>query len=567
MGIHDLRARVGAAALSAGWFLSSPYCRQTRYNLKDLMPGFLVVDSHTCGRRVLAEKAVAILAGAGTAELIGIEGLAAAVGRLKPQALVYFCRYRSQGGCDVPDLKEARRVFEAAAEVPRVVLVGSAAVYSARPENPGLIREAAGRPQHLAAADPALPWIELEEAAESALGPQRLILLRAAATPVTGGCDYFSSFFTGRIAVALMGHDPSLQILDPDDLAQAVDLAARHVVGGAYNIAPDGVVPLKQALRLVGSTRLALGWPGGQHQYIRYSWTVANDKAKEDLGFAPRHSSWEALARLTGSAAADPGFDEYGMDPAYVAAYGRTLLKFLEKAYWRIEMDGFERIPTSGPAIMAGVHRGFMPLDAVMFFHLAVQHRGRYPRFLIHPTLVKFAGQFNFITKLGGVIACQDNADRVLAADGLLGIYPEGIRGTFQHYRDSHTVGRFGRNSFVKMALRHRVPIVPFVNVGAAEIFPIVARLDWKWWKSFSLWPFFPIAPPFPLLPVPLPSKWHIQVLEPLHVEKEYPPEAAEDRAVVNHISGQVRERLQAAYDDLRRRRPNAFFGSVFSKG
>ena len=528
------------------------------------MPRVLVVDSHTCGRRALAEKAAALLAGDGPCETVGPDGAREAAERLRPEALVYFCRRRRQGGRDVPDLEEARRVL--AVEAPLRVLVGSAEVYAARPENPGFIRETAGRPQHLAAADPAAAWIALEEAAEGAAADGALVLLRPAPTPVEGGSDFFSRFYAGRVAVALMGHDPSLQVLDADDLAQAVRLAVRRGRAGAYNVAPDGVVPLKRALRLVGARRLAAGWPGGQRQYIRYSWTVSNDKAKEELGFAPARRSWEALARLAGSEAAEPELDDYGMDPAYVDAYGRSLLKFLEKVYWRVEVDGYRHIPEAGGAVLAGVHRGFMPLDAVMFFHLVVQNRRRYPRFLIHPTLIKFACQFNFITKLGGVVACQDNADRVLEENGVLGIYPEGIRGTFQHYRDSHTIGRFGRNNFVKIALKHRVPIIPFVNVGAAEIFPIVARLDWKWWKSFSLWPFFPIAPPFPLLPVPMPSKWHIQILEPMHVEKDYPPEAADDRQAVKSISDEVRRRMQAAYDDLRGRRPNAFFGNVFDK-
>ena len=528
------------------------------------MPGVLVVDSHTCGRRTLAERAAALLAEDGPCEMVGPDGLQEAVERLQPATLVYFSRRRWQGGRDVPDLEEARRVL--AVEAPHRVLVGSAEVYAARPENPGFIRESVGRLRHLPDADPAWGWIALEEAAEDAAGDGALTLLRPASTPVTGGSDFFSRFYAGRIAVALLGHDPSLQVLDGEDLARAVRLAVRHGKGGAYNIAPDGVVPLKRALKLVGARRLAAGLPGGQREYIRYSWTASNAKAKEELGFAPIHRSWAALARLAGASAPEPELDDYGMDPAYVAAYGRGLLKFLEKIYWRVEVDGYGHIPETGGALLAGVHRGFMPLDAVMFFHLVVQNRQRYPRFLIHPTLIKFACQFNFITKLGGVIACQDNADRVLGDGGLLGIYPEGIRGTFQHYRDSHTVGRFGRNNFVKIALKHRVPIVPFVNVGAAEIFPIVARLDWKWWKAFSLWPFFPIAPPFPLLPVPMPSKWHIQILEPMHVEEQYPPEAADDRQAVKEISDAVRGRMQAAYDDLRRRRPNAFFGNVFDK-
>src|SRR5262249_18811666 len=116
-----------------------------------------------------------------------------------------------------------------------------------------------------------------------------------------------------------------------------------------------------------------------------------------------------------------------------------------------------------------------------------------------------------------------------------------------------------------KMALRNRAPIVPFVTLGSAEIFPILTRLDWGWWKRYSEWPCLPITPTFPLLPpVPLPSKWHTLFLEPLQVQREYPPEAAEDEAAVRAVSDGVRARMAAALARMRERRRSIFFGSIF---
>ena len=125
-------------------------------------------------------------------------------------------------------------------------------------------------------------------------------------------------------------------------------------------------------------------------------------------------------------------------------------------------------------------------------------------------------------------------------------------------------MGKFGRNEFVRTALRNRAPIVPFVTVGSPEIFPIVGKINWRWWKRFTQWPFFPIAPPFPFLPVPLPSKWHTQFLEPLHLEERYPPETADDMAIVRTISQEVRERMQEAVENMLARRRSIFFGSIF---
>ena len=116
------------------------------------------------------------------------------------------------------------------------------------------------------------------------------------------------------------------------------------------------------------------------------------------------------------------------------------------------------------------------------------------------------------------------------------------------------------------MALRNRAPILPFVTVGSAEIFPILAKIHWAWWQRVSEWPCLPITPTFPLIPLPLPSKWHTRFLEPLPVHESYPPEAAEDPGVVAAIGLEVQTRIQQATEQMRRRRQGLFWGSIFKE-
>jgi len=498
----------------------------------------------------------------------------------------------------VPDLADAETVFKecARAGVKHFILLSSAAIYGASHHNTGFLQES----RMLLRQDKPTSsncWLELESLAAFYLdaGPEtRLVILRTAATPVCGGEDYFSRLLSNRLAVTLPGHDPTLQLLAPEDLASAIRRALEVKARGIYNVAPDSVVPLRAALRLAGTRRLpiprtlqriartALKRSGLCHaveqlDYIRYSWTVSNRKIKSDLGFAPRRASAEVASEFrfpdNGGARAGasslPGadeFDDFGMDKGYIDAYGRTLFGFLHDRYWRVEVEGLGHVPVKGRAVLVGVHRGFMPWDAVMTLHLIVRRLGRYPRFLIHPGLIRFPFLFNFHTKLGGIIACQDNADRVLERDEILSIYPEGIRGAFSLYRDAYRLGKFGRDEFVKMSLRHRAPLVPFVTVGSAETFPIIGKLNWNWWKRRTEWPFFPITPTWPLAPVPLPSKWHTQFLPPIHVEDRYPPEAADDPAVVRAISREVRARMEEAIQEMLRLRKSNFFGSIFGR-
>jgi 1-acyl-sn-glycerol-3-phosphate acyltransferase len=520
---------------------------------------------------------------------------------------------RWSGSPGQPDLADATAFFAAFAQAhggsgaggrddrrPRLVLISSAAAVSPSHHHPGWAPESE-RPQ---GRNPiARAWLELEAlaapsprglAAAGRRASAELIVLRPAAVAAADGEDVLCSVLRGRIARVPAGFDPTVQLLSPDDLAGAVEHALRRGAGkpGIYHVAPAGAMPLRAALRLAGARRLPLGMlpGGGRLDYLRHGSTVSGAKIERELGFTPRASSAAAvLAELArpgnqrdsdqrgrrgrGEAAAAAGlaevpqFDPYGQDKGYIAAYGRTLFRFLHDAYWRIEHEGLENVPAAGRAVLTGVHRGFMPWDGVMALHLIARELGRHPRFLIHPTLIKFPFLANYMTKLGGIIACQENADWVLGNDELLGMFPEGIQGAFTMYRDAYRLGKFGRDEYVKMALRHGAPIVPFVTVGSAEIYPILWRVDSKLVRRVAEWPFLPIAPNFPLPGLPLPSKWHTRFLEPLPVGRLHPPEAAEDPEVVRAISREVRARMEAAIQGMLARRKSIFRGAIFERG
>jgi len=492
------------------------------------------------------------------------------------------------------DLEDAESVFQQCgrAGIKKFVLLSSAMIYGASPHNPGFVSEAHVIPR----SDKkriSKDWLDLEALAAAYMGEFsgtniELNILRSCAMPAPGSNDYFSELFRKTLAFVLPGHDPTIQLLSPIDLAGVVSAVVTSGGGGVFNVAPDGVITLRAALRLSEARRLpiartvqrmvrrlGLAHPIEQLDYIRYSWTISNRKAKRELKWKPCRSSVEALrdfrvaeaGHVTSHQLPSLEFDDYGMDKRYIELYGRRMFKFLHDYYWRVEVKDLHYVPRSGRAVLVGVHRGFMPWDAVMALHLIVRNVGRYVRFLIHPGLIKFPCLFNFHTKLGGIIACQENADFVLKRDEIVGIFPEGIKGAFLHYRDAYKLTKFGRDEFVKIALRHRAPIVPFVTVGSAEIFPILKKVNWAWWKRNTEWPTFPITPTWPFVgAIPLPSKWHTQFLEPLHVEDRYPPEAADDAEVVNAISQEVRRRMEQAIGEMLRRRQSIFFGSIFEE-
>jgi 1-acyl-sn-glycerol-3-phosphate acyltransferase len=250
--------------------------------------------------------------------------------------------------------------------------------------------------------------------------------------------------------------------------------------------------------------------------------------------------------------------DEFGLDCEYIARWSKVIFPFLCDHYWRIEVEGMEHVLRQGAAVLAGIHRGFVPWDAIMALYLIRRATGRVPRFLSHPGLFRFRLIADFVVKMGGVLACRESAARVLKTGQLLGVYPEGARAAFSRYRDAYTLKSFGRHDFVKMALSHSVPILPFVNVGSAEALPVFAQIKSRHWTRYADWPCIPIST-FPMLPVPLPSKWHIRFLPPVDCTA-----LPDNEATAKQISHSIREQMQRAIDEMLRRRRSIFFGSVF---
>jgi 1-acyl-sn-glycerol-3-phosphate acyltransferase len=207
-----------------------------------------------------------------------------------------------------------------------------------------------------------------------------------------------------------------------------------------------------------------------------------------------------------------------------------------------------------------------MPLDAVMVVQMITKYSKRVPRFLLHPSLVKLGVLARFMRRMGGVIACKKNADEILKRGDLLGIYPEGIRGPFKYYKDVYKLGRFGRSDYARFALEHSVPVVPFVMVGPAEIYPIFGKLNWNWVQQGLEWPCLPVTPTFPFspLPFPLPTKWHLQILPPVDPVAAIAEAERTGREPCQVITEQVKKAIEDATAEMLAKRKSIFLGKVF---
>jgi 1-acyl-sn-glycerol-3-phosphate acyltransferase len=255
--------------------------------------------------------------------------------------------------------------------------------------------------------------------------------------------------------------------------------------------------------------------------------------------------------------------DEFGYD----AKFTERILPFFEFLYtiwWRVEAAGVENVPRTGPALLVANHSGVLPWDGVMI-NLAVrhQHSGRRAcRMLALDMFALLPFLAPALAQSGAVRANPENAERLLRKGELVGVFPEGVKGVGKPFKDRYKLARFGRGGFVRIALRTGAPIIPCAVVGAEEIHPALARMDWIG-KPLGL-PYVPITPTFPALGllglVPLPSKWSIDMGEPIPMDG-YGKDAADDPMLVNRLSEQVRGTIQGMIDERLARRGSVWFG------
>jgi 1-acyl-sn-glycerol-3-phosphate acyltransferase len=246
--------------------------------------------------------------------------------------------------------------------------------------------------------------------------------------------------------------------------------------------------------------------------------------------------------------------DEMGRDPAYAARY-TPMLDFLYRRYFRTRCQGIENIPSEGRAILVANHSGALPYDALMIMRAVEREHpaGRQVRPLLEDEVFHFPYLGTFLNRMGGVRACPENAEKLLAEEQLVAVFPEGIQGIGKLYRDRYQLQRFGRGGFIKLALRTGSPIIPVAVVGAEEATPMLAKFTWLA-RALGL-PHLPITPIFPLLGpaglLPLPSKWLVCFGEPIDLTSEGRPADAEDRLLVARMAESVRAKVQNMIGDL----------------
>jgi UDP-glucose 4-epimerase len=207
----------------------------------------------------------------------------------------------------------------AAYEVPKVVLLSSANVYGPRPDNPQFLTEDAPlmAGQHF----PAIrDLIEVDMLASSFFWKHQeieTVILRP--VHILGGVrNAPSNYLRLPWVPTLLGFDPMVQVIHEDDVVDAIVRALDPGTRGIYNVTGPGEVPLSTILRELNKQTVPIphplarpvltalwrgkltSFPVPELDHIKFVCMVDGTRARDALGFRPRHTLKETIRTVNG---------------------------------------------------------------------------------------------------------------------------------------------------------------------------------------------------------------------------------------------------------------------------
>lgn len=267
--------------------------------------------------------------------------------------------------------------------------------------------------------------------------------------------------------------------------------------------------------------------------------------------------------RLRGGLAQRPRFDDLSAyDPELFELFAE-LFRLIGRDCFRLQLRGVSNVPPSGPVLLVGNHNGcVLPLDSLFTLVAVHDHLpGRIVHPLAHEAVFTHPTVRRYACGIGALQAGHGASDKALGAGRAVLVYPGSDWDAGRSFGDRGRIELHGRTGFLKVALRHRAPIVPVVSAGTHEqlivltrgegiaralrlhkllrtdVFPLVLALPWGLAHGFM---------PY----LPLPAQTTLSFGAPIEFT-EVEPAQAEDPEVLARCYEVVRGRMQAMLDEL----------------
>lgn len=240
---------------------------------------------------------------------------------------------------------------------------------------------------------------------------------------------------------------------------------------------------------------------------------------------------------------------------------------FLCDHYFRLEIDGWHRIPDE-PSLLIGIHSGgSLTMDAWTLVHSWYRHfEGR--RILhgtAHDVLMAAPLLGDYFKALGVIPASRQGVTDALTVGHDVIVWPGGEQDAMRNWRHRDKALLCGRKGFVRQAIRSGVPIVPVATIGGHDTVIVLSegRFLARWTglgkrlrgATMPIIAGFPFPLAIEILPahVPLPAKIRTEFLDPIQVDTD--PARIDDTDYVDKVYDEVQGAIQDGMDRLAKRR------------
>jgi len=245
----------------------------------------------------------------------------------------------------------------------------------------------------------------------------------------------------------------------------------------------------------------------------------------------------------------------------------RPIWNFLNDYYFRLEIDGWDRIPDE-PSLLIGIHSGgSLTMDAWSLVEAWGRRFGddRILHGTAHDVLMAAPGLGDYFRAAGVIPASRTGVSSALAAGHDVIVWPGGEKDAMRNWRKRDQAVLGGRKGFVRQAMRSGAPIVPVATVGGHDTVFVLSEGKFlaKWTglgkrlrgANMPIIAGFPFPLAVEILPahIPLPAKIRTEFLDPIEVDSD--PERLDDQEYVDKIYNEVESAIQSGMDRLARKR------------
>ncbi len=221
--------------------------------------------------------------------------------------------------------------------------------------------------------------------------------------------------------------------------------------------------------------------------------------------------------------------------------------------YHRYRVEGLDRLSSERSMLLVAYHGRPIARDQCLLSVSFYDRFGYMPHGVTHRAVRTNRLMARVTDGLGFVTGDGEMLEDAVRRGEHIAVQPGGTREGCRSVRYRYQVDWGNRTGFVRLALRHGLPVVPLAARGVDDCY-LGINNGYRWgkrlglpaglpaWVGIGVWGLWPLSPPFPVRITTL-------IGEPIHLEDGGPIDTSDDRALLaaqRRVAGAVQALLDS---------------------